>query len=479
MAQLFMLVFMLVFMLLIGIVAVDAGTNSGTSECIKIDACSCKLDNGDTISLHNLVSGSATPRFSESGTSAFDQDTYDFYYNPCSDFTIQSVNQACEDVALCQKSRTLDSAANLGTASDAQFEYRNGSVFVVYEDIKTKNGFIRSTEIELICDKTTYGRLEFIVEYSRFYYKFRLFSLCACPGKCQNYISDCMNTDACTCEDPRGNIIFNLHSLDNPTSPMQYQISPTSVLNYNPCSAVADPDCAGQSVCLTASNSSDVYYFGPAYTGTFAANGGQYSLHYSLEGGLVRSIINLKCDPDNEWVFKVNLIDYYVLNATLYSKCACNGGCNGSRPLQCILANDGCSCTVKESGKTYDFHKLNKKHFPMKFTDHNNYTYYYRPCSGLEYDVTGCQGAACQLSPSLNSTPLSLGAVHPDSASVSSSTGDLVIHYIGGDEGRSFDVVIDCDDKVTSDPVFTTNGVMTLQGHLHYKFVLKTAEGCP
>ena len=83
----------------------------------------------------------------------------------------------------------------------------------------------------------------------------------------------------------------------------------------------------------------------------------------------------------------------------------------------------------------------------------------------MEYDVINCQGAACQLSPSLNSKPLSLGAVCPASTSVSSSTDDLVIPYVGGDEGRSFDMNIVCDSNVTTDPILTTNEVMIRAAH--------------
>ena len=94
--------------------------------------------------------------------------------------------------------------------------------------------------------------------------------------ECQNYISDCMNVDACTCEDPRGNIVFNLHSLDSPSSPMQNQISSSTIFYYNPCSPISTPDCSDQSVCLTAGN--HILEFGSAETGTFVADGGQVTL---------------------------------------------------------------------------------------------------------------------------------------------------------------------------------------------------------
>ena len=61
-----------------------------------------------------------------------------------------------------------------------------------------------------------------------------------------------MNTDACTCEDPRGNIIFNLHFLDNLSNPMQGQpsVPPPKTIYNNPCSAMTNPDCGDGSVCF-------------------------------------------------------------------------------------------------------------------------------------------------------------------------------------------------------------------------------------
>ncbi|XP_065887482.1 cation-independent mannose-6-phosphate receptor-like isoform X2 [Dysidea avara] len=433
-----------------------------TSQCKKQTTCSCQLDDwkGSLITLHDLV-----------------RDTYDFYYNPCVDYTIPTGNNGCDRVAMCQVSRNSGNGFSLGKTNDVQFKYDKGSVFAVYENIKSNDGYTRTTEIELVCDKTIYGRLEFIVEYSRRGYIFKLYSMCACPGRCGNSaISSCENIDACTCWEPNAIDRFNLHPLDSGSNPMQYKYSSTEIIYYNPCSPVISPQCLNQSVCMETKDG--LVGYGSAISGTFVDNGNvtlQYTNHDRS------SIITLICNKSHERLFEIEYVDDYILKASLTSKCACNATCHStiSHPLQCVLAGDGCSCTVKESGTTYDLYKLDKEYSPMKVTDYNNHTYYYTPCGGLEYDVIGCQGAACQLSPSLNLRPLSLGAVRPASASVSSSTGDLVIHYVGGDEGRSFDVIIICDLNVTTDPILTTNGVMILEGSLHYKFVLTTGEGCP
>jgi len=46
-------------------------------------------------------------------------------------------------------------------------------------------------------------------------YKFKLYSLCACPGRCKKNITDCVKIDSCTCEKSTGSIPINLHALDN------------------------------------------------------------------------------------------------------------------------------------------------------------------------------------------------------------------------------------------------------------------------
>ena len=58
----------------------------------------------------------------------------------------------------------------------------------------------------------------------------------------------------------------------------------------------------------------------------------------------MNSIINLKCDQNNEQLFKVDTYTYSVLNASLYGRFACYEGCpDDTHPLQCALAGDGCS----------------------------------------------------------------------------------------------------------------------------------------
>lgn len=85
----------------------------------------------------------------------------------------------------------------LGLADRTQFEYINGSLFATYRNVPSPDGLLRSTNIELICDESTYGRFELVGENSRLFYTFKLYSLC------QKYLSTCINVDTCTCGDPR------------------------------------------------------------------------------------------------------------------------------------------------------------------------------------------------------------------------------------------------------------------------------------
>jgi len=52
----------------------------------------------------------------------------------------------------------------------------------------------------------------------------------------------------------------------------------------------------------------------------------------------------------NNILLKVDTYMYSILNASLYSNHVCN------EEAQCALADDGYSCTAKESSKTYDLH---------------------------------------------------------------------------------------------------------------------------
>ena len=154
---------------------------------------------------------------------------YYFYYNPCDDFDVSTNNKGCQGVAVCQQYQYSAYGYNL---DGVQFEYINGSLFAAYHNVPSPDGLLRSTYIELICDESIYGRFELVGEDSWLLYTFKLYSLRACPGKCQRYVSSCINVNTCTCADPRGEIPINLHALDSPTSPTQDQTSPSAAMYY-------------------------------------------------------------------------------------------------------------------------------------------------------------------------------------------------------------------------------------------------------
>ena len=450
------------------------GEIAAEPTCAKVDTCSCRLKNVNNtglISLKNLVDGSPTPRFSIKFLD------YVFYYNPCANFVVESNNKGCDEgVALCQK-KTVGSehAFNLGKAEDVQFKYVNGSVFAVYANAKTPNdGYLRSSEIELICDESTFGRFEFVGEPTLVMYKFKLYSLCACPGRCKKNITDCTNVDSCSCEKPDGSYSINLHPLDNPSEPMQDDTSPSVQLYYNPCSSITSPSCSEQSVCIK--DGDTIVGYGSASSGQFkTSKDGDLSLQYT--NGNRSSTVYLKCDEsvrDKPFLRVEKVSDSHSV-MTVYSVCACSDGCEV--PRECVVT-DNCSCEVKENGGKFSLHQLDNRYAPLKVTDANGYTYYYNPCSGVEY-VTGsvsCRGvAACQVSP-LTLETHSLGATSAANASIASD-GNVVFHYAGGDNGWSFDVKVVCDPSAI-DPVFSIDGPIP-PGTVHYRFLLSTNEGCP
>jgi len=118
-------------------------------------------------------------------------------------------------VAVCQQYQYSAYGYNLGLADGVQFD---GSLFATYRSVPSSDGLFRSTNIKLICHESTYGRFELVGENSRLFYSFKLYPLCACPGKYQGYISTSINVGTCTCGDQRGETPINLHALNNPIS---------------------------------------------------------------------------------------------------------------------------------------------------------------------------------------------------------------------------------------------------------------------
>ena len=467
--------FLLFSSCIVAVFQASVGASEREGECAKVDTCSCKLKNVNNtglISLKNLVDGSPNPRFTAR------ESNYVYYYNPCTNFMVDSANQGCDGVALCQKKTNGSGHAfNLGKAEDSQFNYSNGSVFAVYTNAKTPNdGYERSSEIELICDENTFGRFEFIAEPTLTTYKFKFYSLCACPGRCRKNITDCLGLDSCTCEKPDGSNSINLHSLDSPSDPMQDDTAPSQQFYYNPCSPIASPDCRDQSVCMR--DGDTIVGYGSASSGKFkTSKDGDLSLQYT--NGERSSTVHLKCDESarEKPFFRVEEVSANRSVMTVYSVCACSDGCQYPPLPECVLT-DNCSCEVKENEKKFSLHKLDNRYAPLTTTDQHGNMYYYNPCSGVDYvtESFSCQGVAgCQASP-LASKSHSLGVITPNNASIALD-GNLVLHYTGGDDGHSFDVKVVCEPSAI-DPVFSING-MGPEGTLDFQFLLITNEGCP
>ena len=461
------------------VIAFQVSVGESEGECAKVDSCSCRLKNVNNTGLINLkylVDGNPNPRFTARASD------YVYYYNPCMNFAVESDNQGCDGVALCQKKTSGSGYAfNLGKAEDSHFNYSNGSVFTIYTNAKTPNdGLGRSSEIELICDESTFGRFEFIAEPTPTMFKFKFYSLCACPGRCKRNITDCVGLDSCTCEKPDGSHSINLHPLDNPADPMQDDTAPSLQFYYNPCSPIASPDCNNQSVCMR--DGDTIVGYGSASSGTFeTSKDGDLSLKYT--NGERSSTVHLKCDESarDKPFFRVEEVSASRSVMTVYSVCACNGECackDACKSLfQCVMT-DSCSCEVKENEKKFSLHKLDNRYAPLRTTDNNGNTYYYNPCSGVEYvtESFSCQGVAgCQTSP-LALKAYSLGAITPTNATITAD-GNLVFQYTGGDDGRSFDVKVVCDYSAV-DPVFSIDGAVPEGAH-HFQFLLITNEGCP
>ena len=275
-------------------------------RCIKIDECSCRLKNVQEpglINLHDLVSDNE-PRFVTEGRSEQTGLVYTFYYNPCKNF----LDLVCPNTSICQKDQ--NAFYDLGNLNTVEFEYQNNSVIVVYKSSQHYNRINRTSEVELICDEyEVLGRFEYVGEPVQAYYKFKLYTQCACPGKCKVSKVECVGQDLCTCEMSDGSGTINLHSLDNPLNPMKNEPNPKQTIFYNPCSPVASPDCGYHSVCEIYNDS--IVGLGFASFAKFVSNGSLHEIAY-LDFpifGQPQSTVNLICDHSQrvEPFFRVSI----------------------------------------------------------------------------------------------------------------------------------------------------------------------------
>ena len=446
-------------------------------RCIKIDECSCRLKNvpePGLINLHGLVSDKHEPRYITEGQSG--GDGRDYYYNPCMNF----VDLGCPNTAVCQKNAydyNYD-FYDLGNINTAEFEYLNNSVVVIYKSLAHNiDNITRTSEVELVCDETeVLGRFEFIGEPIIAYYRFKLYTQCACPGRCKTSKIECVGQDLCTCEMSDGTGTINLHSLDNPLSPMKDEPNPNQTIFYNPCSPVANPNCRDHSVCEMLGDS--IVGLGYASTARFM-NDRRLNIEYLGGEDNSSATVNLICDYSqrDEPRFRVNeATDTYSVR----SVCACPDGCDapGSPPvtLSCDQI-DSCTCKSNNDDAIINLHDIDNHYAPLTATDDTYYTYYYNPCSGLQVKVDEngkCDGAAgCQFDPYVGNYN-NIGQIYPK-IDYNATAKEFTFHYTNGEGDRSFDVRMICDPKADT-PVLGTDG--DIHHGTFYPLTLTTKLAC-
>jgi len=409
--------------------------------------------------------GGWKPRFVAKGKYLDTGRDYEFLFNPCADFS----QSGCKDTAICQLDGESKLPFGVGKFETLEFRYINNALFASYNYSSSKQYYNRTALVQLVCDtEEILGRFEFVEEYPLRMYNFRLYTQCACPGKCDPPpIGVCVGKDSCTCEMSDGSGAVNLHALDNPTDPMKDVLSPTNAMLYNPCSPMTNPYCNNNSLCEERNNSlipigqaSDTYF----ETGI----NGSLSLNY-LSSNNVTSTINLLCDTNQRakpfFRTRTDKNSYDV-----HSVCACVGGCISPPSIPVFHQIDSCTFKSVSDGAVIDLHDLDNPYAPLSTTDTSGYTYYYNPCSGLQID--GCAGAAGCVIDSNNMLRLHLG--NPDNVIIQYNTTSehFTLHYTGGNEGYLFDVVLICDSK-SKEPVFVLD-----EEQLPYTFVLVTKFVC-
>ena len=294
-------------------------------RCIKIDECSCRLKNvpePGLINLHGLVSDKDEPRFVIEGKSELTGRVYTFYYNPCMNFNfldLTALDVGCQNTSMCQ--RNVNDFYDLGNIDTTDFVYQNNSVIAIYKSQSQNIDDInRTSEVELVCDETeVLGRLEFVGEPITAHYRFKLYTQCACPGRCKRSKVECVGQDLCTCEMSDGTGTINLHSLDNPLNPMKYETDQKQTVFYNPCSPVAAPNCGNHSICEMRGGS--IVGLGYANTATFVTNQ-RIGIEYLSTLDNPSSTVNLICDYSQreEPLFSIDKAIYKHLQC---SQCVC------------------------------------------------------------------------------------------------------------------------------------------------------------
>jgi len=150
-------------------------TECTITKCDKINPCSCKSNEG-VINLKPL-DGTST-QASLQTTDVISQ--YQYFYNPCTDFSYVPASPQCQGVLGCQYSSNYG-GSTIGTTKTVEFDVEDGTVKVKLSSAGDLGG--RKMEVKLICDKSAKNpQFAFLQENPTSTYKFSLTSEHACPG---------------------------------------------------------------------------------------------------------------------------------------------------------------------------------------------------------------------------------------------------------------------------------------------------------
>ncbi|KXJ25425.1 hypothetical protein AC249_AIPGENE6917 [Exaiptasia diaphana] len=157
-------------------------------KCIKLDTCSCVMDDGSGIvTLHELDNKSGVPKSEFTKIPQSGSGSFVFSWNPCT--TISSI-AACKDSNSCQVNIDGEYGNYPAGSSNTTFTMdSDGNPVITYGGMIT-GGHSRSSIITLACDKTQkvgdfgQGFNENNPDKSTSQYTATLKSRCACPGEC-------------------------------------------------------------------------------------------------------------------------------------------------------------------------------------------------------------------------------------------------------------------------------------------------------
>ncbi|XP_077979000.1 uncharacterized protein LOC144434423 [Glandiceps talaboti] len=115
-------------------------------DCVKINSCSCKFDDGKVIDLTPLAGEGGKPKFYEQLGPGSE---YFYSYNPCEDF---SEDGDCKDVAVCQLTVDKKNYYDLGDQKSASFSTAGEIVTITYVGQGQILPMVeRTSKVRLIC----------------------------------------------------------------------------------------------------------------------------------------------------------------------------------------------------------------------------------------------------------------------------------------------------------------------------------------